>query len=77
MYRVLLHVIITNEVPATILQAYISISRHIRKGVLISRNVSSDLYETEVGCQQFCKESRKHQRRIMFERIYSFFQHFE
>ena len=38
MYHVLSYVIITNEVPVTILQAYISLSQHIRNGVLIRRN---------------------------------------
>ena len=52
------YVIITNEVPPTILQAYMSLPRHIRKGVLIRRNIASHLF-TAVGCQQFRKESRK------------------
>ena len=60
------------HVPVTILQAYIYLSRHIRKGVLIRRNIASDLCDTAVGCQQFRKKSRKRQRRIMFERTYSF-----
>ena len=47
-----------NKVPATILQAYMSILRHIREGVLIRRNIASDLC-TAVGCQQFHKELRK------------------
>ena len=66
-FRLLFYVIITNEVPVTILQAYLSLSRHIRKGVLIRQNIAPDLYGTAVGCQQFRKESRKRQR--MFERI--------
>ena len=73
MYHVLFHVIITNEKPVTILKAYISLSRHIRKGLLIRRIVVSDIRDTAVGCQQFRKEWRKRQRRIMFERNYSFF----
>ena len=71
----IVHVIITNEVPVTILQAYIFLSRHIRKGVLIRRNIVSDLCDAAVGYQQFHKESRKRQKRIMFERNYSFFHH--
>ena len=39
MYLVLFYVIITNEAPVTILQAYISLSRHTRKGVLMRRNI--------------------------------------
>ena len=66
------HVMISNEVPTTIPQAYMSLPRHIRKGVLIKRNVPSDLCIAE-GCQQFCKESRKLQRIIMFESNYFFF----
>ena len=46
-----------------------SLSQHICKGVLIRRNIASGLC-TAVGCQQFRKESRKCQRRIMFERNY-------
>ena len=63
------------HVPVTILQAYIYLSRHIRKGVLIRRNIASDLCDTAVGCQQYRKKLRKRQRRIMFERTYSFFHH--
>ena len=59
------------HVPVTILQAYIILSRHIRKGVLIRQNIASDLCDTAVGCQQFRKKSKKRQRRIMFERTYS------
>ena len=51
---------ITNEIPVTILYAYISLPRHIRKGELISRIIASHLC-TAVGCQQFCKESSKRQ----------------
>ena len=36
-------VIITNEVPVSILHAYVSLPRHIRNGVLISRSITSDL----------------------------------
>ena len=55
---------ITNEVSVTILHAYFSLPRHILEGRWI---ITSDLC-TAVGCQQFCNESRKLQRRIMFER---------
>ena len=55
---------ITNEVPATILQAYISVSGRIRKDVL-RRRIIGPYLGTAVGCQQFHKESRKHQTRIM------------
>ena len=48
--------------------------RHIRKRVLIRPNIATDLCAA-VGCQQFRKESRKRQRRIMFVRKYSFFHH--
>ena len=65
---------ITNEVPATILQAYFSLPRHIRKGMLIRWIITSDVC-IAVGCQQFRKESRKLQMRIMFERNYSFNHH--
>ena len=50
------------------------ISRHIRKSVLIRRNIASELC-TAVVCQQFRKEPKKRQRRIMFKRNYSFFHH--
>ena len=41
------HVIITNEVSLTILQACMSLPRHIRKGVLIRRSIASNL-RTEI-----------------------------
>ena len=47
---------------------------HIRKGVLVRRNIASDLC-TAVGCQQFRKETRKRRRKIMFERYYFFCYH--
>ena len=70
-------VIITNKVQVTILQAYMSLRRHIRKRELIRRNrpIMSHLF-TPVGCQQFRQETRKRRRRIMFERNYFFFHHF-
>ena len=58
---------ITNEVLVTIVQAYFSLPRLIRKGMVIRWIIASDLCRA-VGCQQFPKESRKLQRRIMFER---------
>ena len=73
-FHVLFHVMITNEVSVTILQAYFSLPRHIRKGMLMRWIITSDLCKA-VGCQQFRKESRKLQRRIMFERNYSFYHH--
>ena len=73
-FHELFHVMITNEVPVMILQAYFSLPRHIRNGMLIRMIITSDLC-TAVGCQQFCKESRKLQRKIMFERNYSFYHH--
>ena len=42
-FHVLFYVIITDEVPVTILQAYMSLPRHIGKGVLIRRSIASDL----------------------------------
>ena len=75
MCHVLFYVIIANEAPVTILQAYISLSRRIRKSVLIRRNIASDLCHTAVGCQQFRKEWRKRPKRIMFGRNNSFFHH--
>ena len=73
-FHVLFHVIITNKVPVTILQAFTALPRHIRKGSLIRPIIASHLC-TAVGCQQFRKESRKCQRKIMFEHNYSFFHH--
>ena len=61
------------RVPVTILQD-ISLPRHVCKNELIRRNIASDLC-TAVGCQQFRKESRKRQKKIMFERNYFFFHH--
>ena len=54
------------------MQAYIPIPQPIRKGVLIRRMIWSHLCAA-VGGQQFCKQSRKLQTRIMFENYYSFF----
>ena len=65
MFARIVLVIITNEVPVAILQAYISLPRHICKGVLTRRIITLHLC-TAVGCQKFCKESRKRQTRIMF-----------
>ena len=55
------------SIGITILYAYISIPRHIRKGVLIRRIIASHLC-TGVGDQQFCKKLRKLQNRFMFKR---------
>ena len=71
MFHVLFHAIITNEVPVTILQAYMSLPRHIRNGMLIRQNIVTDLC-TAGGSQQFCKESRKRQRRITLNGIIPF-----
>ena len=68
----LLRVTITNAVPVTILKAYIPIPQYIRKGELIRLIIASHLCAA-VGGQQFRKEWRKIQTRIMFERYYSFF----
>ena len=54
-----------------ILHAYISLPLHNCKDMLIKRNIALDLC-TAIGCLQFRKESRNLQRRIMFERNYSF-----
>ena len=66
-FHVLFQVIITNEIPVTLLLAYIPIPRH----VLIRWIIGSRLC-TAVGGQQFCKQSGKLQTRIMFENYYSF-----
>ena len=71
-FYVSFQVIIINEVPVAILWAYILIPRHNRKILLISRIFASH-YCTAVGGQQFHKESRKLQTRIMFERYCSIF----
>ena len=68
------HVMITDEIPVTILQAYMSLPRHIHKGVLIRRNIASDLHAAAVA-NNFAKKLRKRLRRKMFERNYSFFYH--
>ena len=68
----LIYFIIIDEALLAILLAYISLARHIRRGAQIGRFFESGLC-TAVNCQQFRKESRKRQRRIMFERNYSFF----
>ena len=62
-FHELFQVIITNEIPVTLLKAFIPIARHIRKGVLIRRIIGSRLCKA-VGGQQFCKQSRKLQTRI-------------
>ena len=64
-------VVITSEMPVTILQAYICLPRHIRKGMLIRRIIASHLC-TAFGCQLFHIESRKRQRRIMLNVIITF-----
>ena len=74
MFLWIVYLIITNEVRVTILQAYISLQRHIGQCMLKRRIIASDLC-TAGGCQQFRKESRKRQRKIMFERNSSFFHH--
>ena len=61
---------ITNKVPETILEAYFSLPRHIRKGMLTRWIIMSDFCSAG-GCEQFRKESRKLQRRVTFERNYS------
>ena len=60
----------TNEVPITILQACMSLPRHIRKGVLIGQNIASHLcwQQLVATCRQFRKDSRKRQRKIMCKR---------
>ena len=73
-FHVLFQVIITNKIPVMLVQSYIPILRHIRKVVLIRRIIGSHLCKT-VGGQQFCKQSRKLQTRMMFENYYSFFHH--
>ena len=40
---VLFYVIITNKVPVTVMQAYMSLPRYIRKGMLIRWIITSDL----------------------------------
>ena len=66
MLHALLQVVITNEVPAC--NDSEGSPRHTRKGVLISRIIASRLC-TAAGCQQFRKESRKLQTRIVLKRI--------
>ena len=55
------------------LLGYIPIPLHIRKGVLIRRIIIGSHLCKAVVSQQFCKQSRKLQTRIMFENYYSFF----
>ena len=43
-FHILFHVIITNELPVTFLQTYVSLPRHIRKGVLKRQIIASDAY---------------------------------
>ena len=73
-FHILFQVIITSKVPVptTILKAYISLSRQVRKDMSIKRWIISSHLCTAVACQQFRKESRKFHARIMFERYYSF-----
>ena len=70
----LFHVMITDEVPVTILQAYFSLPRHIRKGRLIDRLLHQFSVKRLVA-SNFAKESRKLKRKIMFEHNYSFYHH--
>ena len=50
-----------STLPVTILQAYISLPRHFRKGALVRQIIASHLCAA-VGCQQFRQESRKLQK---------------
>ena len=45
---------ITNKIPVTILQAYFSLPRHIRKGMLIKRIITLDLC-TQLVASNFAK----------------------
>ena len=69
------HFIITKEVPVTILQAYMSLLRHIRKDVLIGRNIASHLCTGSWLPAISQRIEKKYQTRIMFERNYLFFPH--
>ena len=73
MYHVLFHVITTNEVPVTILQAYIFLSRHIRKDVLIRRQI----YVTtqQLVANNFAKNRVNVKTELMSESYDSFFHH--
>ena len=53
---------ITNEILVSILQAYMSLSQHIRIGIVVRRNIASDL-NTAAGWQQFCKKTGKRLRK--------------
>ena len=74
MFSRMFQVIITNEVPVTIVFAYCtSFFRPIGvKGFFVRRIIASHLHVT-VGGQHFRTKSRKPQKRIMFERYFSFF----
>ena len=49
-----------------------SLSRRNRKDVLIGRNIASDISDTAVGYQQFCKESRKRQKKLCLNELFIF-----
>ena len=49
------HTISTNEVPVTILKAYVSLPRHIRKGKFMRQHIASDLCNTAVIARNLAK----------------------
>ena len=74
-FHLFFHVISTNALPVTVLLAYTSLPRHIREDMLQDGLYCVIDLCTEVGCQQFRKEPRKRQRRIVLELNYSFYYH--
>ena len=68
----LFQAIITNEVPVTILSAFISIPLHIRNGVLIRQIIASYLCTAVSGPQQYCKEWKNFKRELCLNVIISF-----
>ena len=62
---------ITNEVPVMILQAYFSLPRHIRSGMLIRMIITSDLC-TAVGCQQLSKNQENFKGKLCLNVIAPF-----
>ena len=67
---------ITNQVSVTIPQAYFSLPRHIRKGMLIKWLITSDSCTAVLSwLPAISQRIKKLQKRIMFERNYSFYHH--
>ena len=67
-FHLLFQVIITNEIPVTLLEAYIPIPRHIRKGVLIRRIIGSH-YVKQLVASNFANKRENFKRELCLKII--------